>query len=199
MTDESMIVKRGPGRPPNAVSQAAMAAGLNAPSRPDQRSDQRADQREGVRESPRLQRRFKTNDDKFNIPQDVVDRFKDMGLELEWKRHAIGGKEEDYYHAELAQNYWEPVMIENYPAIAESLLSLGKKSGAIIKSDQILMVRPGYLCQDARDEQRELSNRLMNSNKAKMKEAPPGTFERVTDDKRVGPAIRKTYEAVPQE
>lgn len=199
MSDEQQlppVLKRGPGRPPNPVSQSAMVTGMNAPSRPEQRSDQRAEQRESVRENVRLQRRFKTNDDKYHIPQAIIDQFKAMGLELEWKRHAIGGRTEDYYHAELAQNYWEPLMIENYPVIAQSLLSLGKKSGPIIKSDQILMVRPDYLCEDARIEQRELSNRLMQANRSKMKEAPSGTFERVVDDRRIGPAIKKTYETI---
>jgi len=164
------------------------------PPRPQLRADQRAETREPTREGPRLQRRFKTNDDKFNIPKYIVDHFKDLGLELEWKRRVIGGKEEDYYITELRQNYWEPLLVEQYPILADSIAPFGQKSGPIVKADQLLMVRPDYLCQDARDEQAAMNTRLMNANRSKMKDAPPGTFERLVDDKRIGPAIRKSHE-----
>ena len=177
------ISKRGPGNP-----------NWSKRDRPELRADQRQENRDPVREGPRLQRRFKANQDKFHIPQAIVDAFKGMGLEAEWKRHSLGGKEDAYYAAELQMNYWEPLLVEQYPALAESLAPMGQKSGPIVKSDQILMVRPDYLCEDARQEQRDITNRLMNSNRSKMKEAPPGTFDRLVDDKRVGPAIRKSHE-----
>lgn len=176
------IVKRPPGNPNWRKD------------RPELRADQRQENREPAREGPRLQRRFKANQDKFHVPASIVDALKGMGLEAEWKRHSLGGKDDAYYAAELSLNYWEPLLIEQYPHLAESLAPLGQKSGPIIKTDQILMVRPDYLCEDARQEQREMSNRLMQSNRSKMKEAPPGTFERLVDDKRVGPAIRKSHE-----
>ncbi len=177
------ISKRGPGNP-----------NWTKRDRPELRSDQRQEVREAVREQPRLQRRFKATQDKFHIPQSIVDAFKGMGLEAEWKRHSVGGKEESYYAAELAMNYWEPLLIEQYPHLAESLAPLGQKSGPIIKSDQILMIRPDYLCEDARQEQRAQTDRLMQANRSKMKEAPAGTFDRLVDDRRVGPAIRKSHE-----
>jgi hypothetical protein len=180
---EPTIEKRAPSAPPPSPA-----------DRPQLRADQRDETREANREGPRLQRRFKTNDDKFNIPKDIVEHFKGMGLELEWKRRVLGGKEEDYYITELRQNYWEPLLVEQYPILADSIAPFGQKSGQIVKADQLLMVRPDYLCQDARDEQHLMNARLMNANRSKMKDAPPGTFERLVDDKRIGPAIRKSHE-----
>ena len=176
------------------IQQPTVEKRNGAPPRPELRAEQRAEPREANRDNPRLQRRFKANDDKFHIPKYIVDHFKGLGLELEWKRKVMGGKEEDYYITELRMNYWEPVMVESYPVLADSLAPFGQKSGPIVKADQILMVRPDYLCDDARDEQKAMNNRLMQSNRSKMKDAPPGTFDRLVDDKRIGPAIRKTHE-----
>jgi hypothetical protein len=176
------------------VSPSAMTAALNAPARPNQRVEQKPDNRDPLRDSPRLQRQFKTNDDRFHIPQS----YWPEGYTLEWKRCTMGGKEEAYYMSELRMNHWQPALVENLPVVSRSLAPFGQESGPIIKADQMLMMRPTYLCDDAREEQRMLGDRIMQSNKTKMKEAPKGTFPRELGigrvDNAIGPAIRKTNE-----
>lgn len=166
-----------------------------APSRPDIRSDQRLDLRDDLRAPQGLKRRMESTQDKYGVPAHVIDYFKGLGWELEWKRHSIQGQPEEFYETDLRQNYWEPVLCEKYPGKLEAMVPYGLKSGPIRKSDLMLMMRPSYLCDDARIEQRRVTDERLQAHRKMIAGAPAGAvpFKPVADR---APIQKAEYERV---
>lgn len=185
------IVKRGPPRPTNGPPVRSEQPGA---ARPDVRAQgERIDDREPTRDPPRLQRRFKTNDDKYATPLDIKPDDQDWN----WKRWSVAGKTDEFvafYQAELRANHWQPVMAEDYPSIAP----FGQTTGPIVNGALMLMWRPMYLSEEARAEEIEAAVARVRSNANRIKDAPPGTFGRNVNGPdgraRIDNSIRKTTE-----
>lgn len=154
--------------------------------RPEQRAEQREESRDPQRDTPRLQRRIRQGTDRTAIPKHLIP----SGMEMEWKRYETAGKEDGFYQADLRANHWAPVNAEDFPELAP----FGQTSGPIKGGDLMIMMRPDYLCEDARQEHAAMTNAKMMANASKVKDAPPGTFER--DHKNITPQIRKAARSV---
>jgi len=141
---------------------------------PQNRPDQRAPQREEPRPAQRLQRRIKQSTNPLDLPDEFNRRMESLGLVAEWKRYEVAGKEEGYYQADLRANHWEPVNCEDEPDLAP----YGQTQGPIKMGALMLMKRPKYLCDEATAETQAMTRRRLKANAERIKDAPPGTFDR---------------------
>lgn len=116
--------RRGPGRPP---------------------------MRAETREQPRLQRKHKSNQDKFHIP----DGLKKDGYDYNWKAVEVYGKPvEAGQIMEFHENHWEPVQADEIRGIMPP-----DYNGSIQKGGLMLMKRPSYLSDEARSEELDAARR----------------------------------------
>lgn len=141
---------------------------------PQNRPPQRPEQRPEMREEPRLQRRVTQSSDQFELPDEFNRRMAAQGMTAEWKRHEVAGKPDDYYQADIRANHWQPVLAEDEPTLAP----YGQTQGPIRKGANTLMKRQTYLCEDAEAETRSMTARRLQQNAKRVRDAPPGTFER---------------------
>jgi hypothetical protein len=158
------IVRRG--RPPNARIQ-----------RPPEHEPERE---EAVRPDQRLRRARRTDDPLYIDPRIVP-----PGMSWEWKREKVHGATDETYMYNLMENHWAPVDAEKAP----HLVAKGHQ-GAVRKGGLILMERPAYLTQEARQEDYELAMGEVHRKEASLLDAPPGTF--VRDH----PSVRKQHRIV---
>lgn len=118
---------------------------ITEPRRGPGRPPMRADHREPTREQPRLQRKHRANQDKYFIP----DGMKTEGYDYNWKTVQVMGKPVDAQASmERHENHWEPVMASEIQGVMPP-----DYSGAIEKGGLMLMKRPKYLSDEAREEE----------------------------------------------
>lgn len=122
------------------------------PGRPPMRAE--------TREQPRLQRKNRANQDKFAVP----DRYKVDGFDYNWKTIEVMGKGVDAAELiERQENHWEPVMAGEIPGIMSP-----DYSGAIQKSGLMLMKRPKYLSDEAREEEVSMAYQQSGAKRAEL-------------------------------
>lgn len=131
---------------------------------------------EPVHEGPRLTRQRTGTIDRFHIPEHLMK----PGWSYEWKRKTVYGQPDAAYDMSLLMNHWKPVQSEEMPG----LMPAGY-NGAIERDGMILMIRPAYLTEDARLEDRLLAIGQIQDKKAALGQAGPNQFERdLTEVKR---------------
>ncbi len=82
--------------------------------------------------------------DKFDAPKPPP------GYDYQWKRRTIFGWEDPSYSVELVRNGWEPVPLSRHP----EMMPRGWKGETIEVEGQVLMERPMYFTQRAREHER---------------------------------------------
>lgn len=144
------------GRPQTARIQ-------RAPIRPEPaREEIRAD-------GERVMRRRRRTEDKFYIDPKVIP----TNTSYEWKRTKCFGQPDSDHQVDLRENGWKPVPAHRHP----SMMPDGH-TGAIEKNGQMLMERPKYLTQEARQEDYDIAREQVRSKEAAIGKADPGTFDR---------------------
>lgn len=107
------------------------------PGRPSLRAE--------TREQPRLVRKHKANQDKYFIPEEM----KKDGYDYNWKAVEVAGKPvEAGQIMEYHENHWEAVQASEMGNIMPP-----EYKGAVQKNGLMLMKRPSYLSQEAREEE----------------------------------------------
>lgn len=152
-------------------------------------------QREPEHEPVRVRTRRKKNtqvEDEFYVP---VEEIPD-GLDYNWKRWTVNGKEDPFYIAKMREQGWEPVPPSRHP----NWVPPGFNEPYIIKSGMILMDRPIELTNEAvaenkqlaRQQVREAEQRLGKTPKDTMTRDFPGVEPRIT--KEIGRMVPLTVE-----
>lgn len=130
-----------------------------------------------IRDVPRAPdglRRQRTGDiSPFYLPEQVVQRYIEAGWSLEWKTFTVFGEQNWSYQNALSENGWEPVVTDEIPGYMPK-----DYTGAIIRDGMMLMKRPAYLTEEAREEQNRIAVEQVRSQEAKLADAPAGTLTR---------------------
>lgn len=166
---------------------AAMPPVKPAPTKPTATAAGRDDIRDDLRAPDGMSRRRKGNIDKFEVPQAALDRFKAAGWTLEFKRHTLMGQEDPSYQVALGENCWEAVTTDEIPGFMPS-----GHSGAIVRDGLMLMKRPAYLTEEARQEDTAAARGMIRAKEAQLGQTPPGTMTR--DHATAAPKVGKSYE-----
>lgn len=122
---------------------------------------------EEVREEPlqrsgRLQRNRKRTEDKFYVDPKMVP----PGVSYEWKRKSCYGAEDRDHITNLMDNHWKAVPQERHPGLVTE------------KDGQILMERPKYLTDEAREEDYSIAMNEVQRVSQGLMDAPQGQFAR---------------------
>lgn len=126
--------------------------------------------REETRTAPReerLQRRRRKVDDRFAIDLSIVPR----GYVYQWKRASVYGQPDVQHQVDLRENGWRPV-----PSVRHPNMMPDGATGAIEKDGMVLMERPEYLDQEARDEDYNLARAQLDRKNSQLGVTPPGTI-----------------------
>lgn len=117
----------------------------------------------------RLVRRRRRTDDKFYFdPKKIPD-----GWSYEWKREYCYGKLDIDHQVNLRENHWTPVPASRHP----ELMPIGAE-GAITKDGMVLMERPLYLTEEAREEDLYWAHDQVARNQSANQQTPDGNFTR---------------------
>lgn len=150
----------------------------------------RDDIRGAMRQAPEgLIRGRKGDVDKFDIPDEVIKRFAEAGWSIEWKRHSVFNQEDPSYQVALAENQWQPVTTDEI----KGLMPAGH-SGAIIRDGLMVMKRPSYLTQEAREEDSAAARNLIRAKEEQLGQTPSGTMTR--DHPAARPSVGKSFEPI---
>jgi len=117
----------------------------------------------------RLVRRRPRTEDKFFIPPSIVP----LGWCYEWKRESCYGQPDTDHQVNLRENHWTPVPAERHP----QMMPLDFK-GPIRKDGMVLMERPQYLTDEARQEDYEFATGEVQRATATLGQTPGGQFTR---------------------
>lgn len=176
-------------RPTRAAGRPAEARVHRAPVRADAT---RGAQREQV-DPNRMTRNRRRRDapDVFRVAKSTIPE----GSSYEWKSIAVKGKPSDSHQVNLRENGWRPVPASRHP----ELLPNDYKGSAIIKDEMMLMERPSYLTDEAKQEDYELAREQVLIKEQALSDTPSGTFTRAHPSARAQTGIRVTHEpmAVP--
>lgn len=149
--------------------------------------------REPAHEKPTRVRRRKLlqHDDQFWLPIDEIpDTHKakfdgSLVVSYEWKRFSNMGQEDPFYLASMREQGWEPVPPSRHP----NWLPPGYSAQHIIKGGLILMERPIELSLQAKQEEKQLSNRQVREAELRLGFTAKGELTR--DHPGVRPRIEK--------
>jgi hypothetical protein len=123
----------------------------------------------GVDGEGRLVRRRRRVDDKFYVhPSKVPD-----GWSYEWKREEVYGMRDVTHQVNLRENHWTPVPAARHP----EMMPIGDE-GPIRKDGMVLMERPLYVTQDAREEDYKWAIEQVRGKESQIRNTPGGTFTR---------------------
>ena len=124
----------------------------------------REPQREDARvNGPRLTRQRKRTDDRFYIPRSLVPAH----MSWEWKREKVYGMPDLEHMTGLRENHWSPVDGKKYPGLITH------------KDGMVLMERPKYLTDEARQEDFDIATSQVRTIVDKqLRQTPEGTFTR---------------------
>lgn len=117
----------------------------------------------------RLVRRRSRVDDKFHINTRKVPE----GWSYEWKRDKCYGQPDTDHQVNLRENHWTPVPATRHPEMMPV-----DWEGPISKDGMVLMERPQYLTDDARDEDLAIARDQVRVKEAQLGQTPGGTFTR---------------------
>ena len=147
----------------------------------------------------RKRRSGSKSEDHFYIPEDLLHELQVRGLSAEFKRLTYFGKEEEPdYQIGLQENGWEPLSLKDFPSF-KRLLAKNWTKDTFEKRGQILMVRPQYLTDEARAEDKQVAESRVKGHLASLRNSGPGEAPR---DNRGNPLVnvKRTYErGVPVE
>lgn len=118
----------------------------------------------------RLYRQRKEANDDFFVDRRVIPQ----GASYEWKRETAYGARNPAYEIGLADNHWKPVPASRHP----HLLPEGSNESVIRRDGMVLMERPAYLTQEARQEDYTKARDQVNGHRSKISSTPDGTLER---------------------
>lgn len=160
-------------------NEATNRLSLRAPVRSDTRET--APTEEGQK---RVRRRRGTYDP-YAIPLDMVPE----GMTWEWKRVTNAGQPDPSHMANLVANGWEGVD----SARVASLAAPGA-TGPHVVNGMMLMERPTYLCEEAREEELSASLGRARQLEQQMGVSNPGELPRFTGRAPGGKAVTRSYE-----
>jgi len=115
-------------------------------------------------EGPRLHRKRRTNHD----PRWVDPKVIPAGWEYNWKRASTLGAPDQANINEATENHWSPVPEGRHPGL------LVRQAGLV------LMERPVYLCDEAREEEYETAAQQNDGAVAMLTDSPAGHFDRAS-------------------
>lgn len=138
----------------------------------------RAPVREPVREAPRdaspqgkrLVRKRRIDDPFHFNPRIIPD-----GVSYEWKRMSVYGQQDPEHQVNLRENHWRPVPASRHPELMPDGYD---KQGAITRKGMVLMERPAYLTQEARQEDYEIARAEVSRKEQQLGSTPAGTMTR---------------------
>jgi hypothetical protein len=111
------------------------------------------------------------------------------GVTWEWKRLTLLGQRNPGYEVSLRENGWEPVDCKQVP----EMMPPGWK-GAVERDGLILMERPAYLTEEARQEDIAMARQNLAAQMGQNAQTPQGTLSR--DHPAVQPRARSTMEGI---
>lgn len=156
---------------------AATVAALkiaSAPTKPAPQTGIRGSMRGDIRSAPQgLIRQRRGHIDPFELPKEIIGAFTSAGWSLEWKRDTVFGEKDVSYASALLENHWESVNADEIPGVMPK-----GHNGAITRDGLMLMKRPSYLTQDARDEELDAAVGQVRRKEAQARETPAGTLTR---------------------
>lgn len=100
--------------------------------------------------------------DRYAIDQDKVP----SGMSYEWKRKTMLGKEDSEHQLNLSQDHWKPVPASRHPELATG-------TGEILRGGLVLMERPAYLTDEAREDERREASSVVQSQAQKLQGGVP--------------------------
>lgn len=132
--------------------------------------------------APRLSRSRKRSEDKYFVDQKIVPR----GVSYEWKRMSCYGQPDPDHINNLQDNHWTPVPQDRHPNL-------------VVKKDgMILMERPAYLTDEARQEDYDLAIGQVQSVRQNVSDTPQGQFDRNHPSARRATKVSSDYNlAIP--
>lgn len=129
----------------------------------------------------RLVRRRKGASDIFHIDPELIP----PGVSYEWKRKAVYGQENPAYMLGLMENHWKPVDVSRLPHMMPD-----GWTGAIERDGLILMERPSYLTEEARQEDEAAARAPIKAQQERL-----GQNVGILENRNA--AIRTTYSEIP--
>lgn len=78
---------------------------------------------------------------------DVPEQYRQPGIDYQWIRESVYGKEEPSYVSSMFENGWEPVQLADMPSFGAQ-----GSQGVVRKDGAVLCWRPLELTQEAREE-----------------------------------------------
>jgi hypothetical protein len=154
------------GRPPNARVQATRVPRLSAREEQQQGTDYETT---GLDGGERLVRRRSRSDDKYYVHPSKIP----AGRSYEWKREQVYGQPDTDHQVNLRENHWTPVPASRHP----EMMPIGD-TGPVRKDGMILMERPLYVTQEAREEDYQIAMDQVRAKESQMRNTPGGTFTR---------------------
>lgn len=175
------IPRRAAGRPADARVQRAPVRAAERGAQREQRDPNRMTRNRRRRDAP----------DAFKVAAATIPQ----GSSYEWKSIAVKGKPSDSHQVNLRENGWRPVPASRHP----ELLPDGYTGSAIIKDEMMLMERPSYLTDEAKQEDYDLAREQVLIKEQALSDTPSGTFTRAHPSARAQTGIRVTHEpmAIP--
>jgi hypothetical protein len=169
---------------------------LRRAGRPDTARIQRAPAREELREddartaapAERMTRRRRRTEDAFRIDRSMIPH----GSSYEWKRKATYGAPDPDHQVNLRENGWRPVPSSRHPHLMPD-----GHNGPVEKNGMVLMERPSYLTEEARQEDYEIAIEQVHGKEAQINDTPAGHFSREHPSARRNTGIKKSYEPMP--
>ena len=145
--------------------------------------------------APRLQRRRKSTENPFDLDDGILADAKARGVTLEWKRYSCFNRPDTRHMVALRDNHWSPVPAKMYP----DMMPPDQQGGNIEHDGMILMERPAYLTEEARQEDYANAREAVQIKEAQMGHTPDGTLTR--NHPTAKPRISKSYAplTVPKE
>lgn len=131
-----------------------------------------------------LSRKRGTNIDRFYIPENLIPE----GWSYEWKAQTTMGQENTAHMMHMAENGWTPVPASRHPGY---FMPEGYE-GPVVRDGNILMERPVELTNEARQEDIDAANALMNYQRQQLGQRLPSGFS--GDHAGVRPRINRSYE-----
>ena len=116
--------------------------------------------------APRAEKRLKRTRDRKVDQLSVDPKMVPPGVSYEWKRTSVYGMDDSDHLNQLMANHWSPVPEDRHPNFRV------KRKGLI------LMERPSYLTQEAKDEDLDIALGAVESVRSNLTSTPQGTLTR---------------------
>jgi len=194
------------------TDEAAIEPATEAPAAPAPRHRQvrrgrppgarhRLQRKSAAQEEETLQRggdevRLKRTRSRRKDPMYIDPKIIPKGVSYEWKRLSAYGMPDPDHQTDLRENHWRPVPAQRHPFLAHDL-----KKSTIERSGCLLMERPFYLTEEARQEDWETAMEQVERKMKSLTETPEGTMTREHESVQKVTRLGRTYEPlkIPEE